>query len=490
MTINTPEVAEGFRRWKTVFDEGLSPLDLSSGDCHQLMMEGKLATRMEGSWVYNFVRRAEPEVQQHLRIVPVPFPVPVGGGSNVIAMASEISDERKALVWDFIEIVTSQEWQEQFGVYVGNPAPRPGTMTDAIYEAVPHVDILLESQTTASENGIDRSPTGLQIVYNEFAKLVRDEAQRMIADDVDPAEVVASLQRPGRRIAERYVGFGLPPSVPPYQRGAEGRAILAFSGDPAGSPLHKPLMVNRDLPALELVEPRQPPTLWLPAAAAGCAADRRHHRLSHFVRHRSQLASASKSPGWGARARPSPCATTKNSSNPPNSFKAIWVTITLVAAVTILSYIIGLATALLVNQRFAGRKAARVLVALPWAVPSVMAAIIWWWLFDSSFGLINWALVRSGISAGMIPWLSTPGAAFFVIVVVMVWKGYPFISVIMLAGLQSIPLELYDAAKVDGANAWNRFRFITLPGLRSVRGIALILIMLWVFPRFSHHLPF
>ena len=193
VTINTPEVAEGFRRWKTVFDEGLSPLDLSSGDCHQLMMEGKLATRMEGSWVYNFVRRAEPEVQQHLRIVPVPFPVPVGGGSNVIAMASEISDERKALVWDFIEIVTSQEWQEQFGVYVGNPAPRPGTMTDAIYEAVPHVDILLESQTTASENGIDRSPTGLQIVYNEFAKLVRDEAQRMIADDVDPAEVVSSL---------------------------------------------------------------------------------------------------------------------------------------------------------------------------------------------------------------------------------------------------------------------------------------------------------
>ena len=193
VTINTPEVTEGFSRWKTIFDEGLSPLDLSSGDCHQLMMEGKLATRMEGSWVYNFVRRAEPEVQQHLRIVRVPFAVPVGGGSNVIAMASEISDERKALVWDFIEIVTSQQWQEQFGVFVGNPAPRPGTLTDAIYEAVPHVDILLESQTTASENGIDRSPTGLQIVYNEFAKLVRDEAQRMIADDVDPAEVTASL---------------------------------------------------------------------------------------------------------------------------------------------------------------------------------------------------------------------------------------------------------------------------------------------------------
>lgn len=165
-------------------------------------------------------------------------------------------------------------------------------------------------------------------------------------------------------------------------------------------------------------------------------------------------------------------------------FQAIWVSFTLVATVTLLAYIIGLATAVMVNQHFRGRKLARILVAVPWAVPSVMAAIIWWWLFDSSFGLINWALVRSGLRSEMLPWLSTPGAAYFVIVVVMVWKAYPFISVIMLAGLQSIPLELYDAAKVDGANAWHRLRYITLPGLRSVRGIALILIMLWVFRDF------
>ncbi len=92
----------------------------------------------------------------------------------------------------------------------------------------------------------------------------------------------------------------------------------------------------------------------------------------------------------------------------PEFYQAIWVTITLVATVTILSYVIGLATAIMVNQRFAGRKLARILVAVPWAVPSVMAAIIWWWLFDSSFGLINWALVRSGLSSEMIPWLSTP----------------------------------------------------------------------------------
>ena len=193
VTIDTPEMAEGFSRWKTIFDERLSPLDLSSGDCSQLMMEGKLATRMEGPWIYSFVQRAEPEVRENLRVVPVPFEVPVGGGSNVIGMPSEISDERKELVWDFIEIATSQEWQEAYGVAVGNPAPRPGTITDALIEAVPHVEILQASQSTASANGIDRSPTGLQIVYNEFAKMARAEAQRMIADDVDPAEVVANL---------------------------------------------------------------------------------------------------------------------------------------------------------------------------------------------------------------------------------------------------------------------------------------------------------
>lgn len=166
-------------------------------------------------------------------------------------------------------------------------------------------------------------------------------------------------------------------------------------------------------------------------------------------------------------------------------YNASWVTVKLVAIVTASSYVLGLGTALLVNQRFRGRTAARLLVALPWAIPSVVATVAWWWMFDSSFGLINWLLIRMGLIHETINWLSRPGAAFFVIVVVMVWKGYPFVSVMLLAGLQAIPQELYDAAHVDGANAWNRFRYITLPGLRSVRGIALILILLWGFREFE-----
>jgi len=165
-------------------------------------------------------------------------------------------------------------------------------------------------------------------------------------------------------------------------------------------------------------------------------------------------------------------------------YQSIEVTVKLVLLVTVFSFVLGLCTALMVNQKFRGRTIARLLVALPWAVPSVVAAVAWWWMFDSSFGLINWALIRLGVISETITWLSRPNEAFFVVVVVMVWKAYPFVSVMMLAGLQSIPVELYDAAKVDGANAWKRFLYITMPGLRSVRGIALILVLLWVFRDF------
>jgi multiple sugar transport system permease protein len=165
-------------------------------------------------------------------------------------------------------------------------------------------------------------------------------------------------------------------------------------------------------------------------------------------------------------------------------WRSSFVTVRLVAIVTAGCFIIGTATALLVNNRFRGRTAARVLVALPWSVPSVLAAVIWWWMFDSSFGLINWLLVQADLIDKPIAWFSRPATAFTVICVVMIWKGYPFVSVMVLAGLQAIPTDQYDAAKIDGANAVGRFRFITLPGLRPILGVALILVMLWVFRDF------
>ncbi len=166
-------------------------------------------------------------------------------------------------------------------------------------------------------------------------------------------------------------------------------------------------------------------------------------------------------------------------------WRAAWVSFKLIVVVTSACFAIGLATALLVNQHFKGRTLARLFVALPWAVPEVIAVVIWWWIFDSSFGLMNWLLVNLDLADKPITWLSQPVPAFIVVSVVMIWKGYPFVSIMLLAGLQAIPEDHYQAAKVDGAGPWQRLFWITLPSLLPVFGVTLILVVLWVFRDFA-----
>jgi len=166
-------------------------------------------------------------------------------------------------------------------------------------------------------------------------------------------------------------------------------------------------------------------------------------------------------------------------------WKACLTTAILVTVVTFFCLALGLGTALLVNNRFRGRTWARLFVALPWAIPEVIAVVIFAWIFDSSFGLMNWLFITLGLSSRMINWFSDPMAAFWAVAVTMIWKGYPFVSIMMLAGLQSIPQDFYSAAKVDGASAIQRFRYITVPVLMPVLGVTLVLVMLWVFRDFS-----
>ncbi|MHB1166816.1 MAG: carbohydrate ABC transporter permease [Candidatus Nanopelagicales bacterium] len=192
-----------------------------------------------------------------------------------------------------------------------------------------------------------------------------------------------------------------------------------------------------------------------------------------------------KLPRIGAERKPFSTANYERLFASPEFWMACWTTLKLVATVTLGSLLMGLGTALLVNNRFRGRTAARLAMALPWAVPEIIAVVIFAWIFDSSFGLMSWLLVRLGLSDGMIAWVSTPGAAFWAVAITMIWKGFPFVSIMTLAGLQSIPTDFYSAAKVDGANAIQRFRWITLPLLTPVLGVTLVLVILWVFRDFS-----
>jgi multiple sugar transport system permease protein len=169
----------------------------------------------------------------------------------------------------------------------------------------------------------------------------------------------------------------------------------------------------------------------------------------------------------------------------PDFWNACWVTLKLTIVVSSACFLLGLGTALLVDNRFRGRPLARLLVAMPWAVPEVIAGVIFAWIFDSSFGLMHWIFISLGLADRTINWFSDPSAAFAVVATTMVWKGYPFVSIMSLAGLQSIPEDYYAAARVDGASAVQRLIHITIPSLMPVLGVTMVLVMLWIFRDFS-----
>jgi multiple sugar transport system permease protein len=143
-----------------------------------------------------------------------------------------------------------------------------------------------------------------------------------------------------------------------------------------------------------------------------------------------------------------------------------------VVIVTGISYLIGLGTSTLLNQKFKGRRIARLLIVLPWAIPIVVATNIFWWLFNNTYGFVNYVLLSLGVIATPVDWFLEPVAAAIAVCVTTIWKGYPFFTIMLLAAMQSISKDLYDAAMVDGANIWQRFRFVTLPALRGVTGVA------------------
>ncbi|MEU9852810.1 sugar ABC transporter permease [Streptomyces sp. NPDC047974] len=158
-----------------------------------------------------------------------------------------------------------------------------------------------------------------------------------------------------------------------------------------------------------------------------------------------------------------------------------WTVVWTVSCVAI-TFVLGLALANILNRKIAGRSAYRMMIILPWAVPGFVSVFAWRFLYDERRGLLNQIL--SGVGLDAVPWLNDPLMAKFAVIAVNVWLGVPFMMVALLGGLQSIPGELYEAAEMDGANAWQRFRNITMPGLRSVSTTVLLLSTIWTFNMF------
>jgi len=154
---------------------------------------------------------------------------------------------------------------------------------------------------------------------------------------------------------------------------------------------------------------------------------------------------------------------------------AIWIFLTVPAQL-----LLGLVTALLLNQDFPWRPVARALIIVPWALPSVVIALMWVWMYDSNYGIINDTLMRLGIIKAAVPWLANPDTALYAIILTLTWQGFPFFAVMILAGLQSIPKSYYEAAAIDGASEWRQFWHITLPGISGVLVTAVLLRTIWV----------
>jgi len=139
-----------------------------------------------------------------------------------------------------------------------------------------------------------------------------------------------------------------------------------------------------------------------------------------------------------------------------------------------LEFFLGLLSALAVEGIRRARRAARTLLLIPWTLPTAIIAVLWMWLFNDQFGFINAFLLRIGVVDAPIAWLGKPQSALLAVILADVWKAFPFVFIVLLAGLQSIPREMYEAIEIDGGTAWHKFRYVILPYLRPFIFLALI----------------
>lgn len=153
-------------------------------------------------------------------------------------------------------------------------------------------------------------------------------------------------------------------------------------------------------------------------------------------------------------------------------------------ATTALQLGFGIAAALVLHQSFRGRTAVRALVLFPYMIPTIVAVIVWRWLLNDTYGVVDYLLVRWGLVRQPVVWLSVDHIMTS-LVAMSVWQFAPFVILSVLARLQTIPPELYEAARVDGASAWRRFRHVTLPQLKAVLVVVILLRGIWMFTKFD-----
>jgi multiple sugar transport system permease protein len=152
---------------------------------------------------------------------------------------------------------------------------------------------------------------------------------------------------------------------------------------------------------------------------------------------------------------------------------------------TVVPFIIGFALALALNTKMRGRAVLRGLFLFPWVIPGVVVSFAWLWIFNANYGLLNGILVQLGLITEPVSWLGDPTTAMMAVIVAKSWASFPWIMVMLLAGLQTVPPALYEAASMDGAGPIKRFWHVTLPHLRGIIGVVILLELIWNFQHFD-----
>lgn len=166
-------------------------------------------------------------------------------------------------------------------------------------------------------------------------------------------------------------------------------------------------------------------------------------------------------------------------------WRSMWKTIYFVLGTVVVEIILGISISIILNQKFRGRAFVRGLILLPWVIPGVVNGVMWKWIFNANYGALNALLSQLHIIDSYQIWLQNPFVALNLIMVANIWKETPVVVVMILASLQTIPLELYEAANIDGTNPFSRFRWITLPLITPVVATTFIIKAIWAVKEFD-----
>ncbi|MDD3693558.1 MAG: sugar ABC transporter permease [Oscillospiraceae bacterium] len=161
-------------------------------------------------------------------------------------------------------------------------------------------------------------------------------------------------------------------------------------------------------------------------------------------------------------------------------WESLWRTVLWVVFGVGFQFVFGFSLALLLNKPFYGRGIVRSISLIPWVTPGVLIGLMWRWIFDGNFGVFNDLLIKMNIINQPIPFLARQDTVFPAVVVAIIWQGIPFFALMLLAGLQGVPIELYEAADIDGANVFQKFFRITVPSLKNTIYVTTLLRIIWV----------